>query len=83
MIIATCDKCGKSSNNPHDLERVYLYDDEFDLCEECYAIYEKIEKEMSDMAIKERELCERRIRDKAMKMMGDFEKKIKRGKNSD
>ena len=32
------------------------------------------------MAEEERALCERKIRDKAMKMMADFEKKIKKGR---
>lgn len=80
MIRAICDKCGKESDNARDLERVYLYDDTFDLCEECYDIYEEVEKEMSEMAQSERALCERKIRDKAMKMMVDFEKKVKKGR---
>lgn len=78
MIIARCDKCGKESNRAKDVEKVYLYDDEFDLCEECYEIYEKIEHEMSEMAQKERKKCEERIRKTAMEMMKDFEKKVKK-----
>ena len=83
MIRAICDKCGKESNRADGVERVYLYDDEFDLCEECYEIYEKVETEMSEMAQKERALCEREIRKKAMKMMGEFEKKVKKGRKKD
>lgn len=80
MIRAICDKCGKESDCAKDVERVYLYDDKFDLCDDCYEIYEKVEKEMAVMAEEERALCERKIRDKAMKMMADFEKKIKKGR---
>ena len=43
MIIAKCDKCGEEFDHEDDLEKVYLYEDKFDLCEKCYEIYDKTE----------------------------------------
>lgn len=80
MIRAICDKCGKESNRAEDVERVYLYDDSFDLCEECMKIYQQVEHTMAEMANKKREKCEREIREVSMKMMKDYEKKVRKNK---
>lgn len=80
MIRAICDKCGKESNVAEDVERVYLYDDVFDLCEDCMKIYEQVENKMAEMANKKRAECERKIREASMKMMRDYEKKVRKNK---
>ena len=66
MVIVKCDRCKKEIE---DASRRYLYSEQYDLCYECQEVYDKIEKEISKMAIEMRRECENKIKEKANKMI--------------
>lgn len=78
MVKITCDKCGKEMKGT----KRYLYNLNYDFCDDCLLLYENIEKKMSDLAIKMRQECEYKIKEKSLKMMDEFMKGVENEKES-
>ena len=69
MRIIKCDRCGKELENA---DRRFLYHLQYDFCDECKEIYDKIENEIGKKANEMRKECEEKIQEMANKRLRDF-----------
>lgn len=69
MVTVTCDRCGKIIENNN---KSFLYKIQYDFCNECQEIYDKLENDISAMAKQMKEECEINIQKKADEMMKNF-----------